>query len=64
MKHLTEAQREQKIIAVSADEVAEVVDAVTGVTWNTRNMIMEDLFHKDLESHADMLPEYKAPGQL
>ena len=64
MKDLKEAQQEQKIVMASADEVAEVVDAITGATWNTRNTIMEDLFHKDLESHAEMLPSYKAPGEI
>lgn len=30
-------------------DVQEVVDAVTGATWGTRNRIMEDMFHKRLD---------------
>lgn len=53
----------QKIVIASDDEVAKVVDAITGATWNTRNMIMEKMFHKDLKDRADDMPEFKPPGQ-
>lgn len=46
------------------DLVQETVDAVTGATWTTRNMIMEDLFHQDLEEHAAEMPTYRPPGSL
>lgn len=46
----------------TGDTVQETVDAVTGATWTTRNMIMEDLFYQDLEAHADQMPSYRPPG--
>ena len=38
------------------DEVQEVIDAVTGATWGTRNRIMEDMFHKRLDQDASSVP--------
>lgn len=42
--------------------VQEVVDAVTGATWSTRNRIMEDLFQADLASGVADLPAFSPPG--
>ena len=42
--------------------VQDVVDAVTGATWNTRNRIMEDLFHDELQAGLSTLPSFKPPG--
>lgn len=42
--------------------VQDVVDAVTGATWNTRNRIMEDLFQADLAAGSADLPAFSPPG--
>lgn len=42
--------------------IQEVVDAVTGATWSTRNRIMEDLFREDLNAGASNLPTFAPPG--
>lgn len=44
------------------DIIQETVDAVSGATWGTRNMIMEDLFLQDMEEHGDTMPSYRPPG--
>lgn len=53
---------EPKVSAGKHDIVQETIDAVTGATWTTRNMIMEELFHQDLEAHAADMPAYRPPG--
>ena len=58
-----ERARAQKIVIATDEEIADVVDAITGATWNTRNTIMEDLFMSDLSEHGDDMPVYKPPGQ-
>lgn len=58
-----ERARAQKIVIATDEEIADVVDAITGATWNTRNTIMEDLFMSDLSEHGDDMPAYKPPGQ-
>lgn len=35
-----ERARAQKIVIATDEEIADVVDAITGATWNTRNTIM------------------------
>lgn len=40
----------------------DVIDAVTGATWQTRNRIMEDMFHEDLKAGVAGMPEYCPPG--
>ncbi|MEG0418882.1 MAG: hypothetical protein RSB04_07365 [Gordonibacter sp.] len=40
----------------------DVVDAVTGATWGTRNRIMEGLFKEDLRAGAQGLPVFSSPG--
>ncbi len=60
----SDRKKAQKILVASAEEVAEVVDAISGATWNTRNTIMEDLFHDDLAAHGDAMPAYRPPGEL
>lgn len=44
------------------DVVQETVDAVSGATWGTRNMIMEGLFRQDMADHGDSMPKFKPPG--
>ena len=46
------------------DEVQEVIDAVTGVTWGMRNRIMEDMFHKRLDQDASSVPLFAPPGEF
>lgn len=58
-----ERAQAQKIVIATDEEVAEVVDAITGAIWNTRNTIMEGLFMSDLAEHADAMPAYKPAGQ-
>lgn len=53
----------QKLLIATDEEVTEVIDAITGATWNTRNSIMECLFFDSLEEHADEIPDYRPPGQ-
>ena len=48
--------------AASARTVQDVVDAVTGATWSTRNRIMEGLFKEDLAAGAAGLPVFSPPG--
>lgn len=45
------------------DVVQETVDAVSGATWGTRNMIMEDLFRQDMDDHGEAMPTYRPPGE-
>ena len=59
----TDRKHVQKLMIATDDEVAEVVDAITGATWKTRNSIMEDLFLSSLDDHSDKIPAYKPPGQ-
>lgn len=40
----------------------DVVDAVTGATWDTRNRIMEDVFHERLAASEAPLPAFAPPG--
>lgn len=47
---------------VRTRSIQEVVDAVTGATWSTRNRIMEDLFREDLNVGASNLPTFAPPG--
>lgn len=47
---------------VRTRSIQEVVDAVTGATWSTRNRIMEDLFREDLNAGASNLPTFAPPG--
>lgn len=44
-------------------DVQEVIDAVTGATWGTRNHIMEDMFHKRLDQDASSVPTFAPPGE-
>lgn len=44
-------------------DVQEVIDAVTGATWGTRNRIMEDVFHKRLDQDASSVPTFAPPGE-
>ncbi len=53
----------QKLLIATDEEIAGVVDAITGATWNTRNSIMEGLFFDSLEEHAGEIPDYRPPGQ-
>lgn len=46
------------------DEVQEVIDAVTGATWGTRNQIMEDMFHRKLDRDASSVPTFAPPGEV
>lgn len=48
--------------STSGRSVQDVVDAVTGATWSTRNRIMEDLFKEDLAAGAEGLPAFSPPG--
>ncbi len=52
----------QKLSQVSQDEIAELVDAVTGATWNTRNAIMAERFRTQLASGAEGLPAFRPAG--
>lgn len=45
-------------------DVQEVIDAVTGATWGTRNRIMEDMFHKRLDQDASSVPTFAPPGEV
>lgn len=47
----------------SKRSIQEVVDAVTGATWSTRNRIMEDLFREDLAAGGAGLPAFRPPGE-
>ena len=40
----------------------EVIDAVSGATWNTRNRIMEDLFKEELAASDGDMPTFAPPG--
>lgn len=44
-------------------DVQEVIDAVTGATWGTRNRIMEDVSHKRLDQDASSVPTFAPPGE-
>ncbi|MEG0375263.1 MAG: hypothetical protein RR547_04265 [Raoultibacter sp.] len=45
------------------EEIAELVDAVAGATWNTRNQIMEQRFKDTLERGDAHVPTFKPPGE-
>ena len=48
----------------SDDEVRDLIDAIAGATWNTRNRIMEERFHASLDSGgAQKVPAFKPPGE-
>lgn len=48
----------------SEDEVQELIDAVAGATWNTRNRIMEERFLASLDhGGAKKVPAFKPPGE-
>ena len=57
-----ERAQAQKISIANAEEVAQVVDAITGATWNKRNTIMANLFQKDLQENKASVPAYRPPG--
>ena len=42
--------------------IQEVIDAVSGATWNTRNRIMEDLFEERLAASDGDMPTFAPPG--
>lgn len=42
--------------------IEEVIDAVSGATWNTRNRIMEDLFKEELAASDGDMPTFAPPG--
>ena len=42
--------------------IEEVIDAVSGATWNTRNRIMEDLFKEELAASDGGMPTFAPPG--
>lgn len=42
--------------------IQEVIDAVSGATWNTRNRIMEDLFKEELAASDGDMPTFAPPG--
>ena len=54
--------QEQKLFVATSEEVATVVDAVTGATWNTHNRIMANLFQQDLNKRAGPVPAYRPAG--
>ncbi|MCI2242024.1 hypothetical protein [Adlercreutzia faecimuris] len=62
MAERDERARAQKLAAVSAEDVAATVDAVTGATWKTRNAIMRDLFQSDLAARGDEMPAFRPAG--
>ena len=41
--------------------IQEVIDAVSGATWNTRNRIMEDLFKEELAASDGDMPTFAPP---
>lgn len=46
------------------DEVQDLIDAVAGATWNTRNRIMEERFLADLDrAGGAKVPAFKPPGE-
>lgn len=45
------------------DEVQDLIDAVAGATWNTRNRIMEERFLAALDQGKSKVPAYKPPGE-
>ena len=57
------AREGERSPGVSADEVQETVDAVSGATWGTRNRIMAGLFQRDLRMRADDMPAFAPPGE-
>lgn len=46
----------------SEDEVQDLIDAVAGATWNTRNRIMEERFLAALDKGESRVPAFKPPG--
>ena len=48
---------------VTPDEVSDLVDAVTGATWNTLNRIMAQRFHDSLAQGIAKVPAYRPPGE-
>lgn len=49
--------------SVTPEEIADLVDAVAGATWNTRNRIMEERFKDKLEQGNAHVPSFKPPGE-
>ena len=49
--------------SASVDEVQDLIDAVAGATWSTRNRIMEERFHSALEKGTAKVPTFKPPGE-
>ncbi|WP_139653564.1 hypothetical protein [Raoultibacter phocaeensis] len=47
----------------SDDDVQDLIDAVAGATWSTRNRIMEERFHAALEKGSAKVPAFKPPGE-
>lgn len=46
----------------SEDEVQDLIDAVAGATWSTRNRIMEERFLAALDKGESKVPAFKPPG--
>lgn len=49
--------------SVSKDAVQDLIDAVAGATWNTRNRIMEERFLAALDKGEAKVPAFKPPGE-
>lgn len=43
-------------------EVQDLVDAVSGATWQTRNQILEQRFLHQLDSEEADVPSFRPPG--
>lgn len=46
-----------------SNDVQDLIDAVAGATWGTRNRIMEERFLSALEKGSQGVPAYKPPGE-
>lgn len=53
----------QRLGRASDEEVADLIDAISGATWATRNRIMEERFLTRLGKSEDGCPAFKPPGQ-
>lgn len=47
----------------NSKDIQELVDAISGATWETRNQIMQDRFQQNLHVEKDALPAFKPPGE-
>ncbi len=47
-----------------SNDVQDLIDAVAGATWGTRNRIMEERFLSSLEKGSRGVPAYKPPGEM